>query len=145
MAESDAESAGLIKHPGYLADMVQVTAPLHHRFMLLKPTDNIMAQMMLQEQYELAFGIQTTKDASPISLVTHSEATDIYTDCLLEKTITKLIKYKVPELTGMSLQQLLDLPTFQLKTIMRSVRTVRKLEALPTAELNALKKSLKEF
>lgn len=86
--------------------------------------------MQLLEKYEIAFGIQTEIGCSPITLSTKSEATELYVDGLYEKTVSRLLKYKVCEMTNMSLEELLNLPTFKLQTIMRAIINLREEEKI---------------
>lgn len=81
------------------------------------------------EKYEQAFNIQPDPlVAHPISLVTMNEEYDVYTDSPLEQTIFTLIRLKIPEATGMSVKELLALPTYELKMIYRSVKKAKIIE-----------------
>ena len=132
----------MIKTPGYIADIEGVINPLWSSFITMDAYDSISTQMLLMEKYEVAFGIQPTTDASPISLVTMNEATDILTGGLFERTVSKLIKYKVPELTGLNIKELLALPTYQLKVILRSIASIRREEPKVNADVQKVKKAL---
>ena len=140
MEEADASTNGLIKTPGYVADREGVVNPLWASFLTMDSYDSISNQMLLMEKYEVAFKIQPEHDISPISLVTKNDATDLLTNNLLEKTIGKLIRYKVTELTGLNINELLELPTHRLKAIMNNVVIIRRNET--RNEDPAIKKAL---
>jgi hypothetical protein len=140
VAQADASWSGVIKAPGYIADITELADPLWKSFTTLESFDHITNQMLLMEKYELSFGIQPTENASPISLVTMNDSTDIYTNGLLERTIYRLIKMKAFEYTGLSITELLDLPTYKLQIVLRALTQVQSKEP-DNAELkNYIKK-----
>lgn len=106
--------------------------------------DPITNRMLMMEKYERAFGINDPTNSSPVTLVTGNEVTDLYTDSLLEKAYTKLINVRAPELTGMNLKELLDLPTWKLKTLMRALGNseIVKSEQDQASQLKGLEKKL---
>ena len=79
--------------------------------------DDISVGMLIDDTYLNYLNIST---AAPLSLVMLHESIDTVNDSLLEKTINKLIQYKLPKFTGMSINELLDLPTYELKMYIRS-------------------------
>ena len=83
--------------------------------------DPITNRMLMIEKYERAFGINDPVNSSPVTLTTGNEVTDLYTDSLLEKAYTKLINVRAPELTGMSVKEILDLPSWKVRTLMRAL------------------------
>ena len=107
--------------------------------------DSITNQMLLMEKYEQRFNIQDTIDPFPISLVTMSKYTDVVTDSLMERSYTKLLDLKLPELTGLSITELLDMPTYKLKAVIRALRNSNTIKnnTLTDKEMKELKKSLK--
>lgn len=99
------------------------------------PHDSITNQMLAMEAYEQAFGIQTTGASSPITLVTMKDSTNYLKDSMLERTIDRIIQLKLHKLTGLNLNELLNLPTYELKMIFQSATKVgrsdkKKLDAL---------------
>jgi len=97
--------------------------------------DSITNQMLAMESYERQFKIQDSSSVSPITLVTMKDSTDYHKDSLLEKTIDRIIQLKLHKLTGMTLVELLDLPTYELKMIFRSVTKAGKVEKKKMDEL----------
>ena len=61
--------------------------------------------------------------------------TNPYIDGLYEKTIEKLIKLKIPEETNMSLEELLDLPTYRLKSYINVFEKIKSDETKIYKEL----------
>ena len=55
------------------------------------------------------------------SLATLHESIDTVNGSLLELTIDRLIRLKVSKSTGMGIDELLELPTYELKMIIRSI------------------------
>jgi hypothetical protein len=125
VASADAPTHGL-KVPGYIADREKVITPLWEDFIEMDSYDSITNQMLLMEKYELAMGIQPKDNASPISLVTMNEGTDLFTDNLLERTYNKLIRSKAVEITGLNLKELLNLPTYDLQMLLRCITIARQ-------------------
>ena len=143
MAGADATPNKIIKSLGFVANHDKVTTPLWNSFLQMNAFDEITNQMVILEKYETAFGIQEPDKPFPISLVTMSESSDIYTNSLMEKTIYKLQKYKVPEITNTSLEDLLNLPTYKLLMVFRSIAQIRHEENTKDKDLNKLDKQLR--
>ncbi len=99
---------------------------LWNSFLTIKSYDSISNQMLLMEKYEEILEIQTNESKTPIPLVTINNTTDIYNNSLLEKTITKIMRSKLCELTGLSITELLALPTYYLQMVFRSATHVAK-------------------
>lgn len=102
--------------------------------------DSITNQMLVMEAYENALDIYTTSDRSPITLVTMNASTDFMNNTMLEKTIFRLISLKIHTITGLSIVELLDLPTYMLQMLMRSVT---KAGVIENYKLNEIEKNLK--
>lgn len=112
----------------YTIDHKHVLQPLWNSFLGLDSYDNIGNQMLLMEMYEQKLGIQPQINASPITLVTHNEYYMPNIEGLYEKTVYKLIRNKVHEATGLTITQLMDLPTYELQTIVRAIIAVKRAE-----------------
>lgn len=111
-----------------MIDHKNVLQPLWKSFLELDNYDNIGNQMLLMEKYEQKLGIQPQINASPITLVTHNEHYMPRIEGLYEKTIYKLIRNKVTEATGLDITELMDLPTYELQTIVRAIVSVKRAE-----------------
>lgn len=116
-----------VKDPQFTPNPILVQ-DLWKSFITLDTNDSITNQMLAMESYERSFGIQNINSKSPIALATMSVDTDCYTNSLLEKTIDRIISMKLFKITGMSVSELLDLPTYELKMIIRSVTKVSRKE-----------------
>ena len=126
MAFSNETTNDVVKTLGYIADREKVVNPLWTEFLTMESFDCITNQMLLMEKYEMAFAIQPKENPSPISLATMNSATDVYTDSLLEKTLSRLIRAKVFEMTGLNIIDFLALPTYMCQMIIRSITEIRK-------------------
>lgn len=116
---------------------------VEHRQRLLSHSylDDFKQNQMLQYQYGLDFNILSPRSDSAwqaLSLVCMSEAEDIYNGSIYQATVTRLIKLKVPQSTNMSLIELLDLPTYELKSLLVSIEQA---EAERRAETDRLRMS----
>ena len=131
-----------IKRLGYIADRENVLDPLWDDILSMDSYDPIANQMVVDEKYEIAFGIQTTINPSPISLVTCNENTELHVGGEMDRLISKLLKDKVPELTNMSLLDLINLPTPLLKSFYRGVKSVALQDTKLKKELELLKDQL---
>lgn len=114
-------------------------------FLDMPTYDSITNQMLVMEAYEDAMDIYTTTDRSPITLVTMNASTDYMNNTMLEKTMDRIIQLKLHTITGMSLTEILDLPTYMLQILMRNVTRAgiienRKLAAVETNLQNEQRK-----
>lgn len=108
--------------------------------------DSISNLMLLMEKYETALSIQTPNEASPIALVTMKEATSVLLNSHYENTIYRLVRSKLPEITGMNINELLNLPTYKLAMLYRAVGRVKmkELEEDKSKKLDELLKGIKK-
>lgn len=105
--------------------------------------------MMAMEQYELAYQIQKGDDTEiPMSLSTMKVQTDFLSGSDRERTLKILIRSKLHTVTGLNIEQQLDLPRWQLQEYLKLAQEVAKeeapvLEAMETAakQAGALKAS----
>jgi len=97
---------------------------LWNSFLTMKNYDSVSNQMLLMEKYEEILGIQSNESNLPISLVTINQGTDVYHDSVLEKTLTKIMKSKLCELTGLSITELLELPTYYLQVVFKAASKI---------------------
>lgn len=79
--------------------------------------DAVSVNMLIDDLYLNYLDINTN---APLSLIMLHDSINTVKDSLLEKTIDKLIQNKIPKMTGMSVKELLDLPTYELKMYLRS-------------------------
>ena len=82
---------------------------------------SIANQMLSLEAYENALGIPPEDNKSLVTLVTMNYTTDYMVNTMLEKTIDRIIQLKLHTITGLNVMELLDLPTYVLQMLMRSV------------------------
>ena len=72
--------------------------------------------MLAVEKYESALGIGINSK-SLLSFNTINKETDVFTNSLKERTYKRLIDIKACDSTGLNIKELMDLPTYELKTI----------------------------
>ena len=84
--------------------------------------DPIADQMNLIEKYELTYGIQREGDPNPLALCTMQPSLDYLREGYWEKTVEQLIFLKIPELTNMSISDLLELPRHRLMSLVDSIK-----------------------
>ena len=82
---------------------------------------SIANQMLALEAYEKALEIPTTVDRSLVTLATMNELTNFMEHSMLERTIDRIVQLKLHAITGLNVLEILDLPTYTLQILMRSV------------------------
>ena len=110
---------------------------LWESFLDMPTYDSITNQMLIMEAYETAMGIYPDTDRSPITLVTMNASTDFMHNTMLERTIDRIIQLKLHTITGMSLMEILDLPTYVLQMLLRSVTKAGIIENRKLAAIEA--------
>lgn len=143
METPDAALNNSLRSPGYVSQDPTILQELWGSFITMDAFDSITNQMLLMEAYENAYGISPKDNASPITLVTKNASTELYSDSLYERTMSKFIKYRIAEATGLNLIEFLNQPTYKVAMIMRALRTVRKNESINPAVLELLKQEAK--
>jgi len=98
-------------------------------------TNAITNQMLIEELYENSIGITNKTDPSPISTSTHSYSTECFVDSQLEHAITRIMRMGLPKLTGMSVDELLNLPTYELQMYYRAAVSISKVKSEVIDEL----------
>ena len=122
-------SFSLTKNNNGVGGLGTILKPMWAKILNLTSYDSITNQMLLMETYEESFGIcDHSTSNSPLSLVTHNEGYMPYQNNLYEALLYRMIKNSIPESTGLSIEELLDLPTYKLTSIFRSMIKVRKKE-----------------
>lgn len=127
---------------GYIVDRENILNPLWNGFMEMDSVDTISTQMLLMEKYEIALGIQKPEHKNPVTLCTMKESNQLHIGSLTENIMFYLISRKIPEMTGMSVNELLNLPTYLFSNIIRACRRAKRLEYENenTAEMRKLMK-----
>ena len=126
----------LVKDPGFIPDLEELNN-LWGKYTASKTYDSITNQMLAVEQYETTFGIQTASPKlSPVALVCMSDSTDYLHNSVLERTIHHLTKLKVHAATGMSIDELLDKPTWWLQMTVAGVVKAGMADAAKMADLD---------
>lgn len=86
--------------------------------------DAIANRMQADIIFENEFGIFSGTSSNPFRTNCFSASTDVLYKTEYEATITELLKLKVPEATGMSLDALLDLSRYRLTTIVNAIKQI---------------------
>lgn len=129
----------LVKDPHFMVAHKAIDE-LWTKYTKMNSYDSITNQMMMVEAYELALGIQTQESNSPITLATINRSTNFMENTLLERTINKIIQMKMCSATGMTVIEILNLPTFEVMMYYRSLRTMA---AADNKLLNEVEEKLK--
>ena len=79
--------------------------------------DSIANQMNAMEKYEQLYGIQRADDPSPVALSLIQPSTDFIRGGYYERTVSELLKLRIPESTHTPLDQLLELPRHRLQSL----------------------------
>lgn len=90
--------------------------------------DYITNRLVMQEKYELALGVLTEKDIGPAACCTMKPTTSPISHSMLSGTYEALIKNRVPELTQMTITQLMDMPTYELKILIDTIKNIHEKE-----------------
>jgi hypothetical protein len=86
--------------------------------------DNITNIIEYRRQYEHIFDMKDDTNLSFLSSVTIDVKTTARHNSLLDNTINSLIANKVPEATGLSVTELLDLPADMFRSIIYAVKNL---------------------
>lgn len=105
--------------------------------------DSVMSQRYALEVFEHVNDIAPIyipgRSGKPLANMTFNKHTDIWRGSLLIQRINYLIRYKVPEATGMNIKELLGLPRHELQEMVRAVRRLRMMEdSLNRADLKRM-------
>lgn len=73
--------------------------------------DPLTNDMLVREAYERIYGI-SDNNRGLLSLATHNNSTDPYVESRMEEMISIIIEKKMVEVTGLSIVEILDLPTY---------------------------------
>lgn len=127
-----AEYISVIKPPlkdlSFIPKVSEVRA-LSEELLALGETETIYGGIMGLSAHYRHFGvINPKKHKFPITLTTIKEDTDPYHASQLEKTMEWLIARKVPASTGMSLMELLNLPTYELRMLKSAIMSSEVIE-----------------
>lgn len=137
MAFGDPRAKHLVSTPGYVADP-EVIDEHWDQLLSIYAGDRITQKMLAMRAYELSFGvIKHGVDKSKITLATMTESADVYKGSPLELTILKLLRLKLPKVTGMSIKELMDLPTYELKMYIQQVVKANEIEREEDAQAAA--------
>lgn len=135
MASVHTPATYLVKHAAYRVPAAHIDKHWE-RLIGLPPADPIAQQMLMLREYELNFGILNPKvNKSPVTLATMNEATDKLSGSLMEATILKLVRLKLHKATGLTIPELLDLPTYELQMYVDSVIEAKRLEDLERSDV----------
>ena len=104
-----------VKSPLYIPDF-EVIDQVWDDVLSMATNDPISTQLMRMQSYGKAHG-WFDKSSNPLMLAMFNEQSNYMQGNLKEKTIERLIKLELPKLTGMSVYELLKLPTYELRSI----------------------------
>lgn len=100
--------------------------------------DNVTAQLVLNEAYDIGFGIFNHDHDSlwnPLSMVAVHEAEDVESYSRQEHLIRRFLMSKIHKQTGLSLTQFLELPRDMVSTVLDISREVKQDDDEYTQEL----------
>lgn len=105
--------------------------------------DYITNRLMMLEKYQKAFGILTEDTVGPAVCGTMKVSTSPIQQSMLRGTYETLIKNRVPELTNMTICQLMDLPTYELKTLLETIKGIHEKEKAADEAAKHKKKNIR--
>lgn len=90
------------------------------------------------ETYELEYGIQKGDGTElPLALATMKRQNDFVSESDWERTMKILVRSKLHNVTGLNIEQQLDLPRWKLQMLLKVSEQVAKEEAPILAEMEA--------
>jgi len=102
----------------------------------LPNVDPVSNKIILMDTYATELGIIKRYDpnshdvkVNQIELFCKNESTDVYFNSAKERLYERLLTLGIPKLTNMSLAELMALPTYELRMIIRAVTKCSKIES----------------
>lgn len=120
--------------PGFTTSLEDVVDPLWKDINAMPDYgDYVTNRLIALEKYQKALGLVPKDSTKPLVCATMKTGTNPITGSALAATYEVLIKNRVPELTNMTLYQLMELPTYELKTLLATIKGIHEKEKAAAA------------